>query len=37
MNKTLFKIIGVVITIAAVAFMIMIVRTVLKSGITGVS
>jgi len=37
MNKTLFKIIGVVITIAAVAFMIMIVRNVLKSGIPGVN
>jgi hypothetical protein len=35
MNKTLFKIIGVVITIAAVAVMIMIVRNVLYSGAGG--
>jgi len=32
MNKTLFKIVGVVITIAAVAVMIMIVKNVLYSG-----
>jgi len=36
MNKTLFQIIGVVITIAAVAVMIMVVRNVLYSGVPGV-
>jgi len=37
MNKTLFQIIGVVITVAAVAVMIMVVRNVLNSGIRGFS
>lgn len=35
MNKTLFKIIGIVITIAAVAVMIMVVKNVLNSGVKG--
>lgn len=35
MNRTLFQIIGVVITIAAVAIMIMVVKNVLNSGVKG--
>jgi len=34
-NTTLFKIIGIVITIAAVAVMIMVVKNVLNSGVKG--
>ena len=37
MNRTLFKIIGVVITVLAVAVMIVMVRNLMNSGITGVS